>query len=533
MPTPEPLDPVDLAAIDLRAPAGAQEQALAAMLVIPPVADELGRRFAAAGFALHLVGGSVRDLLLAGPPAPGGAPVEPPDLDFTTDARPEQVLGLVRGWAEAVWDVGVRFGTVGVQRHGTRLEITTYRAESYSATSRKPEVTYGDDLADDLVRRDFSVNAMAVSVPGHVFVDPYGGLRDLAAGVLRTPGPPERSFTDDPLRILRAARFTARLGLRPTPEVTAAMRALAGRLGPPKVAVERVRGELEKLMLGPDPVPGLELLVETGVAEQVLPELPRLRMAQESDRQHKDVYAHTLAVLRNAIGREGSLPGGGPDLVLRLAALLHDIGKPDTRKIEPGGVSFHFHEVVGARMARDRLRALGFPKQVVADVEKLVKLHLRFHGYGPGTASPWTDSAVRRYVTASGPLLDRLHALVRSDSTTRNARKAAALQRAYDALEARIAALREQEEVDAIRPDLSGEQIMAALGVPPGPLVGRAYRHLLELRTERGPQGEAAATRALLEWAAEQGVAGQGLAVSDPQGPPSPDPEGPDLPGSA
>jgi poly(A) polymerase len=484
-----------------------QSNAVRELLRVSPVAVELGHRFAAAGHALHLVGGSVRDALL-------GRLGD--DLDFTTDARPEQVLALVDGWAEATWTAGIAFGTVGVQRSGFRIEITTYRAEAYDRSSRNPTVTYGESIADDLVRRDFTVNAMAVALPDwrapEAFVDLHGGLDDLAAGVLRTPGTPEESFGDDPLRMLRAARFAAQLGFRVAPEVVAAMRDMAGRLE--IISVERVNDELSKLLCSPSPRAGLELLVATGLADQVLPELPALRLEIDEHHQHKDVYEHTLQVLERAIGLEQD----GPDLVLRLAALLHDIGKPRTRRKEPGGgVSFHHHEVVGASMARKRLTALRYPKDVTAAVVLLTELHLRFHGYrvgggqgqgvgGGGQGSAWTDSAVRRYVTDAGPQLDRLHKLVRSDCTTRNRRRAAALAAAYDDLEARIAALAEQEELGRIRPDLDGTEIMALLQLPPGPLVGRAYRHLKDLRMEHGPLPREQAVEALLAWARAEGL---------------------------
>ena len=471
-----------------------QSNAVGELLRVAPVAVELGERFAAAGHALHLVGGSVRDAFLN---RLGD------DLDFTTDARPEQVQALLAGWAEATWDTGIAFGTVGAQRRGFRLEITTYRAEAYDRSSRNPEVSYGDSLSDDLARRDFAVNAMAVALPDwrspRAFVDPYGGMDDLEAQVLRTPGRPEDSFGDDPLRMLRAARFASQLGFSVAPDVVAAMSAMADRLE--IVSVERVADELSKLLLGRFPRAGLELLVDTGLAAQVLPELPALRLEIDEHHQHKDVYDHTLQVLERAIALEED----GPDLVLRLAALLHDIGKPRTRRKEPGGgVSFHHHEVVGASMARRRLQALRFPKDVVSAVALLTELHLRFHGYGTGDV--WTDSAVRRYVTDAGDQLPRLHKLVRSDCTTRNRRRAAALAAAYDDLEQRIARLAEQEELDRIRPDLNGDEIMALLGIPRGPLVGQAYKHLLELRMERGPLPREEAEAELLRWAREQGL---------------------------
>jgi poly(A) polymerase len=454
---------------------------------VEPVAEDLGRRFRDAGFRLALVGGSVRDTLLG---RLGN------DLDFTTDARPEQVLKILRPWADAVWEVGIAFGTVGGMKDGYQIEVTTYRSEAYDRTSRKPEVSYGDTIEEDLVRRDFTVNAMAVALPGADFVDPHGGLDDLAARVLRTPGTPESSFSDDPLRMMRAARFAAQLDFEVAPEVVAAMTAMADRIE--IVSAERVRDELNKLVLSDHPRKGLRLLVETGLADRVLPELSALRLERDEHFRHKDVYEHTLTVLEQAIDLETD----GPDLVLRLAALLHDIGKPRTRRFEPDGrVSFHHHEMVGAKMTKSRMTQLKYPNEQVKDVSRLVELHLRVHGYGSGE---WTDSAVRRYVRDGGPLLDRLHKLTRSDCTTRNKKKAAALSRTYDGLEARIAELQEREELDAIRPDLDGNRIMEVLGVAPGPVVGKAYNHLLELRLEHGPLGEEAAVAALKDWWAAQ-----------------------------
>ncbi|MGI8760908.1 MAG: CCA tRNA nucleotidyltransferase [Jatrophihabitantaceae bacterium] len=458
------------------------------LITVPPEAAALGAAFAAEGHQLHLVGGTVRDALT-------GRPDE--DLDFATDARPEQVLRIVAPLAGATWTTGIEFGTVGARVGERPCEITTFRADRYDRVSRNPEVAYGESLHDDLLRRDFTMNAMALSVTGdRAFSDPFGGLPDLARGLLRTPAAPEESFADDPLRMLRAARFVSTLGVSPAPDVRAAMTVMAGELG--RVTAERVQAELAKLLLGAAPRAGLELLVDTGVAEVVLPELPALRMAADEHGQHKDVYAHTLQVLEQAIGHED----GAPDLTLRWAALLHDVGKPATREFGPGGrVSFHHHEHVGARLARKRLRELRCAKQLVEDVAQLVFLHLRFYGYRDGE---WTDSAVRRYVVDAGPLLPRLHKLVRSDCTTRNARKAAALSSAYDTLEQRIAELQQREELAAIRPDLDGNEIMELLGIAPGPLVGRAYQHLLALRMEHGPLGHERAVAELRAWYAEQ-----------------------------
>jgi poly(A) polymerase len=463
---------------------------------VSPVLVELGRRFADAGFQAHLVGGSVRDALLAaGSPDPAPAAG---DLDVTTDARPEQVLALLRGWAGSTWNQGIAFGTVGVEIRGTRVEITTFRADRYDRESRNPEVAWGTSLVDDLARRDFTVNAMAVSLgPDRTVTDPFGGLGDLLARRLRTPGAATDSFADDPLRMLRAVRFVAQLGLTPADEVVAALTAMSGELA--RITPERVQAELSKTLLQDAPRQALELFVSTGLADVVLPELPALRMEIDEHHQHKDVYSHSLTVLDQAIALEEADPDApSPDLVLRLAALLHDIGKPATRRHEPRGrVSFHHHEVVGAKLVRKRLTALRYPKDVVEAVARLTFLHLRFHGYGRGE---WTDSAVRRYVTDAGDLLPRLHKLVRSDCTTRNRRRAAALSATYDSLEQRIAELSEAENLARIRPDLDGNAIMAILGIGPGREVGEAWRFLKDLRLERGPLDPDEAEAQLRAW---------------------------------
>jgi len=477
-----------------------QRRAAAALLrrTVAPVAG-LARLFARHGHELALVGGSVRDVFLGR---------EPGDLDLTTDARPEQVLKLAEGWADTVWEIGIAFGTVGLRKGSTICEITTYRSEHYRPQSRKPDVAYGTSLDEDLSRRDFTVNAMAARLPSLELADPYGGLTDLKNKVLRTPGRPQDSFTDDPLRILRAARFSAQLGFTVATGAREAMAELAPRLA--VVSAERIRDELTKLMLAPGPagpVRGISLMVDTGVADQVLPEVPRLRLEVDEHFRHKDVYQHSLTVLERAIALEPRY-GLESDLRLRLAALLHDIGKPKTRRLLPDGrVAFHHHEVVGAAMARARLSQLRFPADVVNDVATLIELHLRFHGYNDGG---WTDSAVRRYVRDAGPLLTRLHALTRADCTTRNRQKAARLARAYDSLEERITYLAEREELEKIRPDLDGNQIMQILGVRPGPLVGQAYRYLLELRMEHGPLGTERATQELRRWAEAEGLAAAG-----------------------
>ena len=450
-----------------------------------PLLREAGAAFEAAGYQLYLVGGSVRDAVLGRLTT---------DLDFTTDARPEAVQAIARPWADSLWDTGIDFGTVGVGKSGQRLEITTFRADSYDQVSRNPQVRYGDRLEDDLVRRDFTANAMAVRVtadgPGE-FLDPLGGLAAIRRGVLDTPAEPSLSFGDDPLRMLRAARFVSQLQFTVADRVRGAIVAMASQLS--RITVERVAVELDKMLLGADPLAGIELMVQTGLGEVVLPEVGAMQMAIDEHHQHKDVYQHSLTVLRQAIALEDE-----PDLVLRWAALLHDIGKPATRRHESdGGVSFHHHEVVGAKQVRKRMRALKYSKQMTDDVSHLVYLHLRFHGYGEGR---WTDSAVRRYVADAGPLLPRLHKLVRADCTTRNKRRAALLQSSYDSLEARIAELAAKEDLARIRPDLDGNEIMQLLGIPGGPQVGRAWNYLKELRMDRGPLSREEATAELLAW---------------------------------
>jgi poly(A) polymerase len=451
--------------------------------------EALAERFARADKRIYLVGGSVRDALLVGPGADASAENKEFDFDLTTDARPEEIEKLVAGWADVVWTQGARFGTIGCSRHGRRYEITTHRAEVYRPESRKPEVTFDDDIETDLSRRDFTVNAMALSLPDFQLFDPFNGLRDLAAGVLRTPLEPDVSFEDDPLRMLRAARFMASYGLTPEPELVEAVRTGHHRLS--IVSAERIQGELDRLMVVEKPSIGLWFVVETGLAAEFLPELPGLALEQDPIHRHKDVLAHTLAVVDRT----------SRDRVLRLAALFHDVGKPKTRAFAPGGVvTFHHHEVVGARMTRERMEALRYPKEDVAIVTKLVELHLRFHTYQLG----WTERAVRRYARDAGPLLDRLNELTRCDCTTRNAAKARALGLRMDELEARIADLRAREELDAMRPDLDGNRVMELLGVRPGPVIGRALDFLLELRIEEGPLGEEEATRRLFRWWSEQ-----------------------------
>jgi len=456
---------------------------------LPQEVLDLAELFRAAGHELALVGGPVRDAFLGRSTA---------DLDFTTSATPDETEAILKNWSRATWDMGREFGTIGARRGDVVVEVTTYRADSYDGETRKPVVEFGTSLEDDLARRDFTVNAMAVRLPQMEFVDPHGGLEDLAGGLLRTPIEAEVSFGDDPLRMMRAARFVSQLGFDIEPATFAAMAELASRIE--IVSAERVRDELNKLLLGTWVREGLAALVDSGLAQHVLPELPALRLEVDEHHHHKDVYEHTLTVVEQAIaletGPDGAVPG--PDLVLRLASLLHDVGKPATRRLEPGGgVSFHHHELVGARIATKRLKALRYDKETVRDVSRLVELHLRFHGYADAR---WSDSAVRRYVTDAGPLLERLHRLTRADVTTRNRRKAERLSFAYDDLEERIAQLRAQEELDAIRPDLDGTQIMEILGLKPGREVGEAYRHLLELRMENGPLGPERAEQELRAW---------------------------------
>lgn len=453
-----------------------------------PRIARLATAFADAGHELALVGGPVRDAFL-------GRPVN--DLDFTTDADPDAILGIVTPLAEATWDVGRQFGTIAAKVEGEVVEITTYRSDAYDGETRKPVVEFGDTLEGDLVRRDFTVNAMALRLPQQVLVDPSGGVEHLLAGRLETPGSAVDSFRDDPLRMMRAARFTAQLGFTVSDEVRTAMVERAATLD--IVSVERVTDELSKLLRIDSPTEGIRLLVDTGLADRVLPELPALRLEVDEHHHHKDVYEHSLTVLEQAIDHEQERhPGEAPDLTLRLAALLHDCGKPATRRLEPGGVvTFHHHDVVGAKLAKKRLKALRFDNATITAVSRLIELHLRFFGY---TEGKWTDSAVRRYVRDAGDQLERLHVLTRADVTTRNRRKSDRLAFAYDDLEQRIAELREQEELDSLRPDLDGDAIQRVLGIGPSREVGEAYRFLLELRTDEGPLGEDEATRRLLAW---------------------------------
>jgi poly(A) polymerase len=454
------------------------------VIEVPPLAKELGARFADAGHELYLVGGSVRDLMQG---REGQS-----DWDFATSAHPTETTRVLRGWAERRYLVGVRFGTVGALKDGDRIEITTFRKEVYVEQHRKPTVEFGDDVLIDLSRRDFSINAMAVQLPDGAFVDPYGGVKALTAGVLDTPLEPETAFSDDPLRMIRAARFVAQLAVRPAERVVAAMRSMADRLE--IVSGERIRDELDKLLVAEHAPDGLELLVDTGLADRFLPELPALRLEQDPVHRHKDVLRHTYAVVARC----------EPDLVLRLAALFHDVGKPATRKITDGGVTFHHHEIEGARIARARMAALRYPKSTIDDVARLIELHLRFHGYGEGVG--WSDAAVRRFVRDAGPLLDALNQLTRADVTTRNERRAEAFARLQDELEERIAALAEQENLDAMRPPLDGRQVMEILDLQPGPQVGEALAYLMEVRLERGPVSAEEATELLRAWAADRAL---------------------------
>lgn len=448
--------------------------------------EKIGALFTAAGHELALVGGSVRDAFLGR---------RSPDLDFTTDANPDQIIAILKGNVATYWDIGRDFGTIGARIGSDEVEITTYRADEYDPDSRKPLVAFGKSLEADLLRRDFTVNSMALRLPERVFVDPTNGLQDLIDGVLRTPSPPEVSFSDDPLRMMRAARFTSQLGFEIEPKTFEAMQQMAGRLE--IISAERIRDELQKLMLGAQPRLGLEALVQSGLASLMLPELPALKLESDEHHHHKDVYEHTLTVVQQAIDYEADYRLEG-DFVLRFAALLHDIGKPNTRKLEPGGaVSFYHHDMVGAKLAAKRMRALRFDNDSIKAVTRLVELHLRFFGYSD---QPWSDSAVRRYVRDAGEELLRLHALTRADVTTRNQRKADRLSHAYDDLERRISELAAQEELNSIRPDLNGEDIMRILDLKPGREVGEAYKFLMELRLDEGSLGEAEAEKRLLAW---------------------------------
>ena len=471
----------------------AQRNAVSELLRVSPVIDDLASRFDKAGHRLYLVGGSVRDAMLGGIGH---------DLDFTTSASPGETHAILSDFTPSTWDIGRDFGTIGaMKREGDKewqIEVTTFRADAYEPGSRKPVVAFGERIEEDLVRRDFTVNAMAVDVVAGEFVDPWGGLRDLADGVLRTPAPAEVSFSDDPLRMLRAARFASRLGFRVAPEVQDAMRDMAERIT--IVSAERVQGEFTGLLLTDSPREGLDLLVRTGVAEHFLPELPALRLERDEHMRHKDVYAHSLTVLEQASDLEKAR-APDPDIVSRLAALLHDVGKPATRRFEGSKVTFHHHDVVGAKLVSKRLKALKYSTAIVKSVAKLVELHLRFHGYGEAT---WSDSAVRRYVRDAGDELERLHILTRADCTTRNRNKATRLRRNYEELEWRIDELAAQEEIKAIRPDLDGSQIMEILGIAPGPQVGKAYKFLLDHRMEHGPATQEEAKAILLDWWSKQ-----------------------------
>lgn len=472
-----------------------QRQALEGLAPVTGLLYELGTLFHNSGFELALVGGPVRDAFL-------GRTSPLADLDFTTSAHPAEIKRILSDWAQNTWDTGIEFGTISASKDNRQIEITTYRSENYNIDSRKPEVEFGTELAADLGRRDFTVNAMALKLPTLEFVDLFDGLQHLEDKVLTTPFTATQSFSDDPLRMMRAARFSSQLQFSIAPDVIEAMREMASRLE--IVSAERIREELIKIVMSDHPRIGLTVMVETGLAQFVLPELPMLQLEEDEHHHHKDVYEHTLTVLEQAIDLETNhAPALPNDLILRLAALLHDIGKPKTRKFESDGrVSFHHHEVVGARMTRKRMKALRFSNEQIEEVSTLVELHLRFHGYGTGE---WSDSAVRRYVRDAGAQLNRLHKLTRADSTTRNKRRAAALQAAYDSLEERIAQLQEQEELDAMRPDLDGSQIMEILGIEPGREVGEAYKFLMELRLDQGPQSPQSATQQLLQWWSERG----------------------------
>lgn len=451
-----------------------------------PVLAKLGKLFSDQGFEIALVGGPVRDAFLGR---------EAPDIDLTTNATPDEVLKIIKGQVETHWEIGKEYGTIGARIGDDTIEITTYRTDRYDPDSRKPEVVFGTELSEDLFRRDFTVNAMALRLPERVFVDPFNGLQDLVDGVIKTPGKPEDSFGDDPLRMLRAARFASQLGFEVEPETFRAMTEMKERLS--IISAERIQAELVKLMLGPQPRLGLEVLVDSGLAEIILPELPSLKLEVDEHHHHKDVFEHTLTVVEQAIDYEKDY-GLAPDFILRFAALMHDVGKPITRKLETGGgVSFHHHDVAGAKLVSRRMKALRFDNESTKAVAKLVELHLRFFGYSDQS---WTDSAIRRYVRDAGDQLIRLHILTRSDVTTRNKRKADILSHAYDDLEARISQVMEQEELNSLRPALTGEQIMEILEIRPGPEVGKAYKFLMELRIDKGPMDFEEAKQLLLAW---------------------------------
>ena len=465
----------------------ATQLAISTLIERAPESTQLAAAFKAAGFKLALVGGPVRDAILG---RLGN------DLDFTTNAKPAESKKILTSWADTVWEIGAEFGTIAARKGDIEVEVTTYRSESYEIDSRKPDVQFGENIEGDLKRRDFTINAMALELTTETptFIDLFYGITDLQNKIIKTPGKAEDSFSDDPLRMMRAARFMSQLNFAVDDSVIEAIKKMADRLS--IISAERIRDEFVKTLMSPNPRIGITLLVETGLADKFLPEIPKLKLEIDEHHHHKDVYEHTLTVLEQAIALEERLDG--PNLTLRLAALMHDIGKPKTKELIPGGgVSFHHHEVVGSRMTKERLRTLRFDNHVIKDVAKLVFLHLRFHGYGNGE---WTDSAVRRYVRDAEDLLIHLHLLTRADCTTRNKKKAESLARIYDQLEERIVQLMMQEELNKIRPDIDGDEIMKILGVKPSPIVGEAYNYLLELRLEHGPLGVEKATQELLTW---------------------------------
>jgi poly(A) polymerase len=465
----------------------ATQLAISTLIERAPESTQLAAAFKAAGFKLALVGGPVRDAILG---RLGN------DLDFTTNAKPAESKKILTSWADTVWEIGAEFGTIAARKGDIEVEVTTYRSESYEVDSRKPDVQFGENIEGDLKRRDFTINAMALELTTEspTFIDLFNGITDLQNKIIKTPGKAEDSFSDDPLRMMRAVRFMSQLNFAVDESVITAIKKMADRLS--IISAERIRDEFVKTLMSPNPRMGITLLVETGLADKFLPEIPKLKLEIDEHHHHKDVYEHTLTVLEQAIALEERLDG--PNLTLRLAALMHDIGKPKTKELIPGGgVSFHHHEVVGSRMTKERLRTLRFDNHVIKDVAKLVFLHLRFHGYGNGE---WTDSAVRRYVRDAEDLLIHLHLLTRADCTTRNKKKAESLARIYDQLEERIVQLMMQEELNKIRPDIDGDEIMKILGVKPSPVVGEAYNYLLELRLEHGPLGVEKATQELLTW---------------------------------
>jgi poly(A) polymerase len=460
-----------------------------------PILEEmepLAARFREAGHRLFLVGGTVRDLLLGASDAE--IDFSTIDFDATTTATPDQIKAIVAPIADALWTQGERFGTIGLKIGDRPYEITTHRAEAYSPDSRKPDVQFATDIETDLSRRDFTINAMALELTSETptLVDPFGGAADLMTRTLRTPLSPEESFSDDPLRMLRAARFVSQLEVTPDPAIIDAVTAMADRLS--IVSAERIRIEFDRLMTTKRPTFGLWFLVDTGLVDHFLPELRLMRLEQDPIHRHKDVLTHTLAVVENVQKQDDR---EFDFRITRLAALYHDIGKPRTRGFKEGkGVTFHHHEVVGARMTRERMKAMKYPNADIDAVSELVAISGRFHTYQMG----WTDSAVRRYVRDAGDYLPELNVLVRCDCTTRNEKKAKILARRMDEMESRIAEVAAREELAQLRPELDGQKVMEILGVTAGPAVGAALEFLMDIRLEEGILGEEVVIARLREW---------------------------------